>query len=61
MRQCAERAISSPITLPGDRWLLGAHPLICGDARQKEALTKLLEGDEVDIIYYRSTPSAACC
>jgi DNA modification methylase len=40
-----------PITAPGDLWRLGAHRLICGDARDPEALAKLLAGDEVDMIF----------
>lgn len=40
-----------PITQPGDLWRLGAHRLICGDARDPKALAKLMGGDEVDMIF----------
>jgi len=40
-----------PITQPGDLWRLGAHRLICGDARDPQALAKLLGGDVVDMIF----------
>ncbi|NJN35767.1 MAG: site-specific DNA-methyltransferase [Nitrospiraceae bacterium] len=39
------------ITKRGDVWQLGAHRLICGDARDPEALAMLLEGEEVDLIF----------
>jgi DNA modification methylase len=46
-------AISSgpPITQTGDLWQLGAHRLICGDARDPQALAKLLGGEEVDLFF----------
>ncbi|MCU0732928.1 MAG: site-specific DNA-methyltransferase, partial [Hyphomonas sp.] len=40
-----------PITQAGDLWQLGAHRLICGDARDPEALSRLLGGEEVDLIF----------
>ena len=40
-----------PITQPGDVWRLGVHRLICGDARDPQALAKLLGDDEVDLIF----------
>ena len=40
-----------PITQSGDLWQLGAHRLICGDALDPEALSKLLGTDEVDLIF----------
>mgnify|MGYP003382144986 CR=1 FL=1 len=40
-----------PITQPGDLWKLGAHRLVCGDARDPEVLAKLLGGGEVDMIF----------
>jgi len=39
------------ISQPGDVWCLGAHRLICGDARDPKALAKLLGEDEVDLIF----------
>lgn len=40
-----------PITQPGDVWALGAHRLICGDARDPEVLAMLLGDDAVDMIF----------
>lgn len=39
------------ITQPGDVWRLGAHRLICGDAREPKVLAKLLGSDDVDLIF----------
>jgi DNA modification methylase len=39
------------ITQPGDLWQLGAHRLICGDARDATAIERLLGGDRVDLIF----------
>jgi DNA modification methylase len=39
------------VTLPGDVWLLGHHRLICGDARDPEIYAKLLDGEEVGVIF----------
>lgn len=46
-------AVSSgpPITQPGELLRLGAHRVIYGDARDPQALAKLLGGDEVDMIF----------
>lgn len=44
-------ALGPAITQPGEIWRLGAHRLICGDARDPQALTKLLGEDEVDLIF----------
>jgi DNA modification methylase len=40
-------ADDGPVTAePGDRWRLGPHRLICGDARDRNVIDALLEGDE---------------
>lgn len=39
------------ITRPGDLWQLGAHRLICGDARDAKALDALLGNEAVDLIF----------
>src|SRR5262249_28484772 len=33
------------ITQPGDRWRLGEHVLVCGDARDEDAYQRLLGGE----------------
>jgi len=38
-------------TRPGDLWRLGSHRLVCGDARDPQALAKLLDGETVDLIF----------
>lgn len=39
------------ITMPGDLWHLGAHRLICGDARDASTLAMLLGNEPVDLIF----------
>lgn len=38
-------------TRPGDLWHLGAHRLLCGDARDALGLDRLLAGEEVAMIF----------
>jgi hypothetical protein len=40
-----DESAGSPVSRPGDLWLLGEHRLICGDARDEATFAKLL-GDE---------------
>lgn len=42
----AEKAL----TVAGDLWELGAHRLICGDARQPQTLALLMAGHQVDLV-----------
>jgi len=39
------------VSQPGDRWLLGAHRLLCGDARNIAAYDHLLEGAKADLVF----------
>lgn len=39
------------VTRMGDVWQLGRHRLICGDARDVNAYTALLNGEEVDLLF----------
>lgn len=39
------------VTRPGDIWLLGNHRLINGDARNVETYERLLQGEEVGVIF----------
>ena len=39
----------SPMTKAGDLWLIGNHRLICGDATDKDAINRLLDGDPVHL------------
>ena len=36
------------VSKPGDLWILGEHRLLCGDARNKEHVDRLMAGDRAD-------------
>lgn len=40
-----------PVSRAGDLWLLGRHRLLCGDARSKDDLARLVGGTQVDLIF----------
>jgi hypothetical protein len=40
-----------PTSRLGDLWILGAHRLLCGDARSSEAYKKLLGPDRADLVF----------
>ncbi len=40
-----------PVSQLGDVWLLGRHRLLCGDARDPDAYTRLLQGRKVDAVF----------
>jgi DNA modification methylase len=42
---------ASPVSRPGQLWLLGAHRLVCGDATDPGVLLQLLDGDPVDCVW----------
>ena len=51
-----EDAVPEPLTGPavsqtGDLWLLGAHRLLCADAREQVAYDALLEGAKADFVF----------
>jgi DNA modification methylase len=39
------------VTQTGDLWLLGKHRLLCGDARDKTAYDRLLEGAKAEFVF----------
>ena len=41
----------SPVTQDGYIWKLGNHRLACGDAREKAVYDRLLEGEQVGVIF----------
>jgi DNA modification methylase len=41
----------SPITRPGDLWLLGDHRLLCGDATDRAAIDTVLDGRVADMVF----------
>ena len=41
----------TPISRPGDVWLLGGHRLLCGDSTVAESYRQLLKGEPVDMVF----------
>jgi DNA modification methylase len=42
--------VAAPVTRQGDIWILGAHRLLCGDARSPDDYARLLEGEIADLV-----------
>ena len=38
------------VTQPGDLWLIGAHRLLCGDCRDREAVLRLFGGVKANVV-----------
>ena len=41
----------TPVSRPGDVWLLGGHRLLCGDSTVAESYERLLKGEPVDMVF----------
>jgi len=41
----------TPVSRPGDVWLLGGHRLLCGNSTLAESYERLLEGEQVDMVF----------
>ena len=41
----------TPVSRPGDVWLLGGHRLLCGDSTVTESYDRVLDGDPVDMVF----------
>ena len=41
----------TPISRPGDVWVLGGHRLLCGDSTVAESYQQLLKGETVDMVF----------
>ena len=41
----------TPVSRPGDVWLLGGHRLLCGDSTVAESYDRILDGDPVDMVF----------
>jgi len=40
----------TPVTQPGDLYILGDHRLLCGDATRPEDVRRLVEGEKIDCV-----------
>jgi DNA modification methylase len=41
----------TPVSRPGDVWLLGGHRLLCGDSTVAESYDRVLDGGPVDMVF----------
>lgn len=41
----------TPISKPGDVWLLGKHRVMCGDSTDKATVEKLMDGKKADMVF----------
>jgi DNA modification methylase len=41
----------TPVSRLGDVWLLGGHRLLCGDSTVTESYDRLLDGEQVDMVF----------
>jgi DNA modification methylase len=48
--QIPDLSLGPPVSRVGDLWVLGAHRLLCGDARLSATYTKLLDGQIADLV-----------
>ena len=42
---------ATPISVLGDRWILGDHRLLVGDATDSDAVAKLMASDPADLVF----------
>lgn len=54
-RQTDEDAVpelgETPISRPGDIWIMGKHRVLCGDATVVEGYDRLMQGDAADMVF----------
>ena len=43
--------VDNPVTVLGDVWLLGNHRLMCGSSTEINSVSKLFNGNKVDIVF----------
>ena len=41
----------TPVSQPGDLWILGPHRVLCGDATQIEDVERLMDGEKADMVF----------
>jgi hypothetical protein len=44
-------AAATPVTRPGDLWVLGEHHLLCGDALRVESYARVLGTDKAQMVF----------
>jgi hypothetical protein len=49
--QILDPSFGPPVSRADDLWVLGAHRLLCGDARSAPAYAKLLDGQTADLVF----------
>jgi DNA modification methylase len=42
---------ATPVSRPGDVWIMGSHRLLCGDATVASSYDTLLQGESVDMVF----------
>jgi len=43
--------VETPVSIPGDLWLLGDHRVLCGDATQMDSIEKVMGGGLADMVF----------
>jgi len=43
--------IREPVTKPGDIWTLGRHSLVCGDSRNPETVSTIVDGRKINLAF----------
>jgi ParB-like chromosome segregation protein Spo0J len=51
----APAAPQTPVTAPGDLWILGDHRLVCGDGTHRDVIDTVLAGGQADMGLRRSS------
>ena len=41
----------TPVSKPGDVWIMGQHRLLCGDSTVAESYARLMQGDMADMVF----------
>jgi hypothetical protein len=51
MRMRCPEVGETPISRPGDVWIMGQHRLLCGDSTVAESYARLMQGDVADMVF----------
>jgi DNA modification methylase len=52
-----EPSPGAAVSQPGDMWVLGAHRLLCADARENAAYVRLLNGEQAQFVFTHPPPN----